>query len=103
MKIAVATLSKRTNSQIADNAGRAPYYIVFGEEGEYLESMSNPFHIGGGGAGFGVAKMLADKGVSIVVAGKLGANMKAALISRGLEFQERKGVAQEVALEILKK
>ncbi|MEA2064753.1 MAG: NifB/NifX family molybdenum-iron cluster-binding protein [Patescibacteria group bacterium] len=100
MKIAIATIGKKEDAEISGRGGRAPYYLIFNEKGEFIETISNPFATGGGGAGFSVAKMLADKGVDIFVAGVMGGNMAGALKERGLEFREKTGKAEEVAREI---
>ena len=97
MKIAVATDEKNENAEISEKAGRASYYLIFDEEGALLETISNPFSQGGGGAGLGVSKMLADKSVDIVVAGRFGENMEGDLKSRGLKFFEKSGEAKSEA------
>lgn len=103
MKIAVATLGKDENSDISERAGRSPYYLIFDENGKVIETIKNPFAMGGGGAGFGVAKMLADKGVDTIVAGRFGENMIEAIKSRGLEYIEAKGRIKEALMKIIKK
>ena len=91
MKIAIASVGKDENAEISPRAGRARFYLLFDESGNLLEVVSNPFSRGGGGAGFGVAKMLADKGVDIVVGGQFGENMEGALRGRGLKYYEMTG------------
>jgi len=91
MKIAAAVDEKNENASVSERAGRASYYLIFDGKGNLLEALENPFARGGGGAGYGVAKMLADKSVDIVIAAKMGDNMKEALASRGLEFREISG------------
>jgi len=103
MKIAIATLGKDENSDISERAGRAPYYLIFDENGKLLETVKNPFGMGSGGAGFGVAKMLGDKGVDTVVAGKFGGNMVMAMKERGFEYYEAKGKPKEALAKVLKK
>lgn len=100
MKIAVAS-QKPEASVVAAQAGRAPYYLIYDEQKELLESVANPFAVGGGGAGFGVAKMLADKDVDAVVAGRFGVNMEQAMDGRGtkhIEFDGSVTDALEAAL-----
>ena len=75
MKIAVAALKKDQNSEISSQAGRAPYFLIFDEKSTLLEALKNPFRVGGGGSGFGVAKMLEDKQITAVVAGQFGFNI----------------------------
>lgn len=94
MKIAVAAMDKNIDSQIAGKAGRAPFYLIF-EDGKLTETIKNPFSVGGGGAGVGVAKMLADKSVSRVVAGKFGDKMIEALKDRDVDFKEMEGSCKE--------
>lgn len=102
MKIGVAAIEKNEKSEISRQAGKAPYYLIFDEKGKLLKAISNPFSIGGGGAGFGVAKMLSDKNVNIVIAGKIGPNMMEALTSHGLKYYEKTGTAKDVVLKITK-
>jgi len=103
MKIAVAAVRKNETSEIAPQAGRAPYYLIFNENGELLETISNPFRVGGGGAGFGVAKMLADKGIDVVIAERFGMNMISALKDRKLKHYEKKGAVKEAVRQVTKK
>ena len=101
MLIAIATIKNEVTSQISPQAGRAPFYLIFNGQGKLLKAIKNPFAIGGGGAGFGVAKMLADKGVDLVIAGKFGPNMASALEEREIKFEEKQGTVEEVLKEIL--
>jgi len=100
MKIAIAALKKKENAGISDQAGRAPFYLLFDEKSELVEKISNPFSRGGGGAGFGVAKLLADMKVDLVVAGTFGEKMIGALEERGLRYREMSGTAGEAARRI---
>lgn len=103
MKIAVACVGKEPDSPVSEVAGRAPYYQIFNEKGELLETIENPFVVGGGGAGWGVAKMLADKGVNRVVAGRFGPNMVTGLEQRGVKHSECHGTAKDVVVKVFKK
>ena len=101
MKIAIASVSRDENAEISPRPGRARFYLLFDEKGDLLEVISNPFSRGGGGAGFGVAKMLADKGVDIVVGGKFGENMEGALGERGLRYQQMTGSVREGLVRVI--
>jgi len=84
---AIASEGKNINSEISLKGGRAPYYLIF-ENKKLIETIKNPFATGSGGAGFSVAYMLADKKVSLVIAGKVGGNMVSALKEKGIKFKE---------------
>ncbi|MCD6478059.1 MAG: NifB/NifX family molybdenum-iron cluster-binding protein [Candidatus Aenigmarchaeota archaeon] len=100
MRVAVSSVGKDENSQISMAGGRAPYYLIF-EDGKLVKVISNPFRIGGGGAGFGVAEMLADEGVDVVISGKFGGNMKGALESKGIKYKEMLNITVKEAIEKL--
>jgi predicted Fe-Mo cluster-binding NifX family protein len=101
MKIAIAASNDDQNSQVSEQAGRAPYYLIFDEKGKLLEAIKNPFAVGGGGAGFGVAKMLADRGVDLVVAGDFGPNMISALQERNLKSKKMLGTIGDVIKQLI--
>jgi predicted Fe-Mo cluster-binding NifX family protein len=101
MKIAVATVGRDENSEISPRSGRSKFYLILDDSGNLIEVISNPFSRGGGGAGFGVAKMLADKGVDIVIGSQIGQHMEEALKSRGLGYYEMRGRAKDAAARII--
>jgi len=86
MKIAIASNGKDTNSMVSEVAGRAPFYLIFKDK-ELIKTIKNPFAVGGGGAGFGVAKMLGNEKVDLLIVGKIGDNIKVALNSVNIKFK----------------
>jgi len=98
MKIAIACLKNAVDSEVSQIAGRAPYYLIF-EKGQLVKSIKNPFVVGGGGAGFGVTKMLADGKIKLVIAGKFGENMKIALNNKQIRFKETTKNIKEILKE----
>ncbi len=74
MKIAIASTGKTIDSKISPVGGRAHFYLIF-ENKKLVKIISNPFRLGGGGAGFGVAKMLVNEKVDLVISGNFGPNM----------------------------
>ncbi len=93
MKVAIASLGKDLESEVSSVAGRSPYYVIF-ENGKLIEVFKNPFLVGGG-AGFGIARILKDKGVSKVIAGNFGGNMKNSLKEYNIEYIESKGKVKD--------
>ncbi|MBN2421924.1 NifB/NifX family molybdenum-iron cluster-binding protein [Candidatus Woesearchaeota archaeon] len=98
MKIAISAKEDNEDSEISEMGGRAPFYLIF-ENKKLVEKIKNPFDRGGGGAGFSVAKMLADKNVDLVVTGKVGPNMEMALQQKGIEFKQVSGKTVKEALD----
>ncbi len=90
MKIAIASDSEKQDSKISERGGRAPYYLIF-ENKKLIETIKNPFAVGGGGAGWSVAYMLAEKQVNLVIAGRIGPNMQFALKEKNIKFKEQIG------------
>lgn len=97
MKIAIASNGKTLDSEISPVGGRAPFYLIF-ENKKLVKVISNPFRMGGGGAGFGVAQMLTNEEVDLVVSGNFGPNMLNALESKGIKVKVMQGSVKE-ALE----
>jgi len=100
MKIAIASVGKNEDSEISSRGGRAPYFLFFDDKGIFLESLPNPFTVGGGGAGIAVAKMLSDMNIDSLVAGAIGEKMAAALDERGIKYYEKEGTAKAVIEEL---
>jgi len=101
MKIAISSNGKTEDSEISVASGRAVYYLIF-ENGKLLKVLKNPFRVGGGGAGFGVAEMLGDENVNLVISGQFGINMQGALKDKGIKFKTVEGVNVKIALEEFK-
>ncbi|MBN1644452.1 NifB/NifX family molybdenum-iron cluster-binding protein [Candidatus Woesearchaeota archaeon] len=75
MKIAVASSGKTIDSEVSPISGRAEYYLIF-ENKKLIKTIKNPFQFGGGGAGIGVAQMLHNEGVKLIISGKMGPKME---------------------------
>ena len=102
MKIAVASVGKGPSSQVSLIGARAPYFLIFKDK-KLVKVISNPFRIGGGGAGFGVAQMLENEKVKIVVSGSFGVNMKNTLKEKKIKTKVMMDkTVKEVIEEIVK-
>jgi len=75
-----------------------PLFIGFWKR-ELVETIKNPFAVGGGGAGWSVAHMLADKKVNLVIAERIGPNMETALKEKGLKSKEASGKVKDFMKE----
>jgi len=102
-KIAVASSGKNETSKISDKAGRAPYFLVFDSNGNFIKSIKNPAQGRRGGASSRVTNLLKKEFVKILIAGKFGNKMKNNLNAARIEYQKQTGIAVEVVAKIIKK
>lgn len=98
MKIAISSEDEDENSKVSRTSGRAPFYLIY-DESKLVKTIKNPFRIGGGGAGFSVAQMLADENVDLVISGNFGGNMISALKEKGIDYKEVSGITVKEALK----
>lgn len=100
-KIAIAAEGKNVSSKVSSVAARSPYFLIFDKSGKLLEAVNNPYQEAKGGAGTSVVPFLAQKGVTVVVAGEFGARMIDALKSKGMRYLGFKGSAEEALKKVL--
>ncbi len=86
MKKIIASLVEWKNYEIAQNAARAPYFVIF-EDGKYLKSIKNPF-VSWGWAWFAVAELLKEEWCDEFIAWKIGWNLKNKLEEYKINFKE---------------
>jgi len=98
MKTGVASVKDSIDSEISQVSGRAPHWLIF-EDKKLVKSIKNPFQFGGGGAGFGVAKMLKQEKVELVIAGQFGPNMQKALEDYGIKTKIKQDITVKEVIE----
>ena len=86
MKVAIASTSKEESAQVSPVGARAKFYLIFDGK-KLVKTIKNPFAIGGGGAGFAVAQMLANEKVGLIACGRVGPNMQTALETKGIKLK----------------
>ena len=91
-RIAVAANGQEKSGQVSMEAGRAPYYLIFDKTGNLLETATNPHVSAVGGAGGSTAAFLAEKKVNVVIAGRFGSKMAAALKTANIQYIEKQGI-----------
>jgi predicted Fe-Mo cluster-binding NifX family protein len=90
-KIAVAADGKSSAATVSSVAARSPFFLMFGQDGKFLEAVANPHKDAGRNASGLVTAFLSDNGVSDVIAGAFGDKMKNALKQKGIASFEWKG------------
>ena len=86
--IAVASDGETLKAAVSDVAARCPYFLIVDNKGTLLEAVENPYKDNKGGAGAAAANFLAEKNVTIVIAGNFGNKMKDALETNEIAFFE---------------
>jgi predicted Fe-Mo cluster-binding NifX family protein len=99
---AIAAEGKEPTAQIPYLAARATHYHVYAENGTLVEVLANPFLGQEVGVGPAAAQMLAEHGVTVLVAGMVGPKMKDVLVANKMRFVSRKGDVQGVVNELKK-
>jgi len=100
-KIAVAAEGNTPAAGVSGMAARSPYFLIFDRAGALLETLENPYKTAQRGAGASVVPFLAEKGVTLVVAGNFGPKMIRTMQSRGMESLEFQGSTEAAVTKIL--
>ncbi|MBN2426557.1 MAG: hypothetical protein JXR46_03415 [Calditrichaceae bacterium] len=101
-KIAVAAVGNKIDSEISMNAGRAPFYLIFDENGTFVKAVKNPGQESGRRASLQVVQLLLDESCKTVIAGKFGQKMKNQLKSNNIKYYEDEGTAINVVKTFIK-
>jgi len=99
---AIAAEGKELTANIPFLAARATHYHVYDENGTLVEMIANPYLDMEAGTGPAAAQMLAEHGVTVLVAGMVGPKMKDVLAAKQVRFVSRKGNVQGVVNELKK-
>jgi predicted Fe-Mo cluster-binding NifX family protein len=102
MKIVVASCDKTAKASVSNEAAKCPYYLIFDSKGEMTEVIDNPYRDASRGAGPSAAIFLAEKGVTIVIAGNFGLKMINTLKNKGITHFEFKGRVDDAVKRVLK-
>ncbi len=95
-KFAVAAVGDNINSEISRNAGRAPYYLIFDENGDFMKAIENPALSSRGGASRIVVDLLLNESCKTVIAGNFGDKMINQLKANEINYFEREGIVKDV-------
>jgi predicted Fe-Mo cluster-binding NifX family protein len=101
MTIAVASSDRTATAPVSNLAGRSPYYLLFDLSGKLIEVIENPYMNARGGAGQSVVTFLAQKDVTVIVAGEFGSRMVAAMKANGIDHFEFRGTVSEAVKNVL--
>ena len=100
MRVAIASVAPRELSQISMHAARAPFYLIYDERGSVVEVAPNPFVQVERDAAPQAATWLAQRAVTVLVAGDLGPAFKEELTKHNIRYLERSGKVFDVVKEL---
>lgn len=103
MKIAISSEGQTLESPVAERFARCPFFLIVDEEGSLLEALSNQATQAAHGAGGMAVQFIASKGVSALIAPRLGPNAVSALKAAGIRAFEASGMTCKEAFEQYKK
>lgn len=101
--IAVASEGEAVDASVSPVAARGPYFLLFDSKGELLGAFENPHKDTKSSAGVSAANFLAQKNVTVVVAGNCGAKMAETLKEKNIDFFEFQGNVEEAVKKFLEK
>jgi len=99
--IAVASEGKTLKDSVSQVAARCPYFLFIDGTGKLLEAVDNPYEDTRGSAGVSAANFLAERNVTIVIAGMFGNKMKNVLETKEISYFESQGIVEEVIKKVL--
>lgn len=100
--IAVASEGETLDAAVSHLAARAPYFLIVDDTGKLIEAAENPCKDIRGGAGVSAANFLAEKNVTIVVAGNFGNKMIDALKAQEIAYLKFEGMVADAVDKVLK-
>ncbi len=103
MKIAVPAIGPEPGTSISKETGRAPFFLVFDEKGNFMEAIQNPARDQFGGISRTVVALLTTHDISLIVAESIGDKMKQALTDHRIDFVIKTGAAADAVKSIIEK
>lgn len=101
MIIAIAAIDPDLNAQVALHGARAPYYLLFDDQGILIDSLVNPFVQVDQGAAPRAALFLSDNGVTLLAAGDFGPRLISELEQRGIRYVQKMDLVSDALKELI--
>ena len=84
MKIAISATETSLDAPVDDRFGRCPCFVIADPEGWVHDMVENIHAERGSGAGIQAARLLIERGVSVVLTGRCGPNASETLAAAGI-------------------
>ena len=92
MKVCITSAGKNLDSLVDARFGRTPYFIIVDTETNGVEVLENTCSENAQGAGTGAVSLVADKGIDVLLTGRVGPKAAAAFQATAIKLVE--GVAE---------
>lgn len=99
MKIAVSSTGPSLDAPMDERFGRCPCFIIVDSAGTLVDPVENPCATQGHGAGIQAARLVAERGVSVVLTGRCGPNASDTLAAAGVDVVTGCGGTVREAIE----
>jgi len=99
MRIAISATGTSLDTQMDQRFGRCPFFVITDSGGADHEYVDNPHAQLGHGAGIQAARMLIERGISVVLTGRCGPNATETLAAGNIEIVTGYGGTVRKALE----
>jgi predicted Fe-Mo cluster-binding NifX family protein len=99
-KIVVAANGQTPEASVSTQAGRAPFFLFFNNDGKLIETLANP-EKSAANPGTAVAEFLAGKGATVVVAEGFGNKIVRVMKDKGMKAIAFKGSVEEAVKKVL--
>ncbi len=102
MKVAVTSSGPGTEAMMDDRLGRCPYFVIMDTATGAVESFANPAAEASSGAGTKAMQALFDRGVEVVITGRIGPHAQAMVDETEIKaVTGRSGVVGQVLKDYL--
>lgn len=88
MKIAIPVINESENPEIAQQLGRAPFYMVYDTESKASETVTNPAQDSPSGAGVKAAQTIVNTGAKVLLTIRCGDRAYEVLDGAGVKVME---------------
>ncbi|PIE75234.1 MAG: hypothetical protein CSA18_00860 [Deltaproteobacteria bacterium] len=104
MKMAIASKGKDLSSEVDERFGRADFFLITDKNGEIIdEVIKNESKNNTTGAGTNAASLIAEKNVSLLIAGNLGPKAEAVINAAGIKFMSFAGKIRDALVFVKEK
>lgn len=100
MKIAISSFGKESTELLDTRFGRCEYFQIYDTDSGQYESFENEAKGSAQGAGVAASQGVIDRGIDVLITGKLGPNAYELLSDSGIKLYTSESVAVEESVRL---